>query len=213
MKKERFEEILFNLKIEREKWLTLTEIESIVLDNGRGIYPDWIHIRFLITKNNEIIIKYGNSEPYGCRLASRYSISYNNMSLSFPPENVIANSSYCKEFRLPKKGDIIRSTVGCFKILSESVISGVQAAGNTFYIDLLNPIKYNSESHLSFYDPKEYELENCIHGNEVEGIYTKFQENNGKNKKFGIQHEIIKIKNIKEINLKLLKHNKTYKLS
>ena len=34
-----------------------------------------------------------------------------------------------------------------------------------------------------------------------------------KNKKYGTQHEIINIKKIKEINLKLSKQNKTYKLT
>jgi len=40
----------------------------------------------------------------------------------------------------------------------------------------------------------------------------KFKENDGKNKKFGIQHQTIKIKDIKEINLKLSVRNKTYKI-
>lgn len=212
MKKERFEEIITNLKLEKEKWMTLTEIESIILDDGRGIYPNWVHMRFLITKNNELIIKHGGSIPYGSRLGYRYAVSYDSMSVQFPPDAVLVSSEFCGDYRLPKPGDILRSTIGPFKTLSECLIRNVERASNAFVIELSNPLRYNNETRLSFYDPKEYSADDCIHGNEVEGIYAKFQENNGKNKKFGIQHEIIKIKNIKEINLKLSKHNKTYKL-
>ena len=66
---------------------------------------------------------------------------------------------------------------------------------------------------MSFYDPSMYNNEDCIHGTEVEGVYGKFTENKGKNKKYGTQHEVINIKNIKEVNLKLSKANKTYKLT
>lgn len=213
MNKERFEEIIENLKLEREKWLTLTEIDSIVLNDGRGIYPNWVHMRFLITKENNIVIKHGSSEPYGTRFANRFSISPDCISLAFPPEAVISEIYYGGQFRLPREGDIIRSTVGCFKVLSESMITKVYNTANTFYIDVTNPIKIKPDSHLSFYDPKEFNQDSCVHASEVEGIYLKFQENNGKNKKYGVQHETIKVKQIKEINLKLSKLNKTYKLT
>jgi len=80
MKKEKYEEIIENLKLPKNTWITLTEFDSIVLSNGVGIYPNWQHMRFLLT-DNEIIIKHGYSEPYGARLAFRFSISTDGMSI------------------------------------------------------------------------------------------------------------------------------------
>lgn len=211
MKKERFEEIIANLKLEKKKWMTLTEIESIILNDGRGIYPNWVHMRFLLT-DDSIIIKHGESEPYGSRFNYRFAISNDACGLSFPPGAVLIGNPYIENFRLPKAGDIIRSTIGVDKVLSESLISRVYNASNSFTIDVVNPIRLTGDAHLSFYDPQMYNKNECIHGTEVEGIYTRFSENKGKNKKFGVQHEVINIRNIKEINLKLSKAHKTYKL-
>ena len=210
MTKEKYEEIIKNLNLEKNKWQTLTEIESIVLNDGIGIYPNWVHMRFLLT-DNEILIKHGSSVPYGSRLSCRFAISPNNMSLSFPPESVIVNSEFAVPFRKPKPGDILRATKG-EKVLCECLVSKVMNVMNGFYIDLSNPLRFSNDARLSFYDPGMYSENDCIHGTEIEGIYLKFTENHGKEKKFGIQHESIKIKEIKEINLKLLRHNKTYKI-
>ena len=214
MTKERFEEIITNLKLEKNKWITLGEIESIIFSDGTGIYPNWKHIRFLITDGNEILVRHGDSEPYGARLNYIFSLSTDGCSLSFPPGNVVAQSEYYSNFRIPKSGDIIRSTIGTEKCLSESIVSSVLNAGNMCLISTINPIVMNKESRLSFYDPSEYDADICMHSTESEGIYMKFHPNcNGKkDKKFGIYHDIIKIKNIAEINLKLFVKLKTYKL-
>ena len=94
--------------------MTLTEIESIILNDGRGIYPNWVHMRFLIT-NDSIVIKHGYSEPYGGRFNYRFAISNDAMSLSFPPSNILAPTLFTEPFRQPKVGDIVRSTIGCEK--------------------------------------------------------------------------------------------------
>lgn len=211
MKKEKYEEILNNLELPKEKWLTLTEFSSIILNNGIGIYPNWLHMRFLLL-DNEIIIKYGESQPYGARLGNRFLISNDLLSIQFPPESIIAPSVYYSTFRAPKSGDIIRSTIGTEKVISESVVENSYNGSNTFLIEVSSPIKLPKEARLSFYDPKEYNIGTCIHGTEAEGIFMKFKENNGKSKKYGIQHQIIKIKEIQEINLKLSIRNKTYKI-
>lgn len=84
MKKEKFNEIIDNLKLERNEWQYLSEIASIVLKNGRGIYPNWEYERFLIT-NKHILIKHGISEPYGARLGTNFNIGMNHMDITFPP--------------------------------------------------------------------------------------------------------------------------------
>lgn len=212
MEKEKFEEVIENLKLERYKWQYLNEFDSIEMKDGKGFYSDWKHLRFLIG-DKFIFVKHGISEPYGARLSYIFNISYDGTTVSFPPGNPVLPSDYYGEFRAPKQGDIIRSTISTTNILSESLITEVYNSGNSFIIKVLNPIKMNKESKLSFYDPTVYDKELCMHSSEVEGIYMKFKENPGKKSKYGIFHEIIKIKNIKSINLKLSVKQKTYKIS
>ena len=212
MKKEVFENFLANAKIEKNKWTSLPEIDSIVLDDGRGIYSNWMHLRFYIT-DNEIFIVHGLSEPYGARLSTRFKYSYNFMEVSFDPSNVVLKSSYYGNFRYPKAGDFLVSSDGTGNVLSTSMITETDMFINSFSIKVSNPIKDTPTSKLNFYDPNEYNANLCIHGNIEEGIYMKFKENNGKHKKdFGKYHEVIKVKNIAEINLKLAVANKTYKV-
>ena len=187
MTNEKYEEIIENLKLEKYKWITLTEFDSIVLSNGVGIYPNWQHMRFLLS-DNEIIVKHGSSEPYGARLGYRFSLAIDGSSIQFPADSIVAPSNYYTNFRKPQAGDIIRTTSGINKIVSECMISNVCNAYNGFSIDVVNPIKFPKDGRLSFYDPKQYDEKTCIHGTEAEGIYMKFKENDGKNKKYGIQH-------------------------
>ena len=51
MKTEKINEIRDQLDLEREKWYTLYDIDSIQLKNGVGIYPNWKFMRFLFTEN------------------------------------------------------------------------------------------------------------------------------------------------------------------
>ena len=60
MDKDKFEKLINELEFERNKWLDFSEIDTILLKNGRGIYPDWRHMRFMINDKNEILIKHGS---------------------------------------------------------------------------------------------------------------------------------------------------------
>lgn len=211
MEKERFEEVVENLKLEKYKWQYLNEFDSIELKNGKGYYPDWSHLRFLIG-DKFIFVKHGISEPYGARLKYIFNLSYNGMNLNFPAGNPVIPSTYYNDFRAPRVGDVIRSSEDVDKILSESIIKEVMNTGNSFIINISNPIKISKESHLSFYDPLLYNQENCMHATEVEGIYMKFKENHGKKSKYGIYQDVIRIKDIAAINLKLSVKQKTYKI-
>jgi len=211
MKIEKFNEFIENLKLERETWQLFSDIESIVTNDNIGYYPNWQHLRFLIS-DNEIYVCHGTSIPYGARLAGTFSISSDNLSLQFLPGKIIAASPYYNDFPLPKMGDIIRSTMGTNKVLSENLIINTLYSSNCYYIKLMNPLRFNENAHLSFYVPSEFDKMTCVHGTESEGIYMKFIANEGKNSKIGVYQEIIKVKNIKEINLKVNSKLKTYKI-
>lgn len=208
MKKEQFSEIIQNLKYEENEWLTLSEIDSIVLNDGRGIYPNWKHMRFKVFQDH-ILIQHGDSVPYGGRLGTMFNVSNDRLQISFPPGSILVPTDYYSEYRNPKAGDILRLTNG-HDVFSESLVQEVLPMANAFIIKLVNPIKLAKEFRVSFYDPSEYEPKLCMHSSEVEGLYMKFQVNNGKEKKQGIFHEIIKVKEIAEIKLKLSVKNKTY---
>ena len=62
------------------------------------------------------------------------------------------------------------------KILSESLITRIYNVSNMFVIDVSNPVRITTDSHLSFYDPTMFKSENCIHSTEAEGVYTIFKE-------------------------------------
>lgn len=209
MRKEQFNEIIEDLKIEKNKWLTLGEVESILLSDGRGIYPNWRHMRFKFT-DDSILIKHGDSFPYGARLGNIFNINNDMKQISFPPSSIIAPSEFYSDFRLPKSGDIVRFTNGASTLLSECLVENVLMTSNVFVIKLVNRANIGKDFRISFYDPQEYDKDICMHSSEVEGIYMKFSENDGKQRKSGIFHETIKCKEISEIMLKLAYKNKTY---
>ena len=210
MKNERFKEIINSLKIETNKWLDFSEISSILLKNGRGIYPNWLYERFLIDSSmSNIFIKHGKSTPYGARLSMAFSFPYDMSAILYQPGIIVPKTQYYPEFRNPRKGDVIRATTDNI-VISESIVDEVIYMGNSIRINLIRPlselINYRKDFLLSFFDPGEYSKENCVHSTIVEGIYMKFDENKGNRKKsFGVFEEVIKIKNIEEISFKLTK--------
>lgn len=209
---ERFNEILENLKLEKFKWLDLTgEIESLVLKNNIGIYPNWKHHRFLIT-DKSILVKHGDSVPYGARLSNIFTISADFTGITFPGKLIVPTPFY-NDFRIPKRGDILCASYDKDTVYSCVIVEEVINAMNGTFIKLSQPLKIGKEFHLSFYDPLEYLPDICMHGEYYEGIYMKFLERPGKKSKYGVFHETIKIKNIQEINLKLSAKLKTYKLT
>lgn len=214
MTKERFNEIITNLKFEKNKWYTFSEIDSIFLEDGRGIYPNWMHMRFLINEKDEILIQHGNSKPYGARLSTNLRFLIGYRAMQFHPSSFIIPTKYYTEFRYPKSGDVLIVSNGKNSIINEAIITSISVNPGLITIDLTNPIIVNQECNFSFFDPSQYEEDKCIHGTEEEGIYMKFFPNSGKNyKNFGVFHEIIKIKNIKEINLRLYVKDKKYRLN
>lgn len=204
MKREKYEDFLEQLEYSKNKWYILNDIDAIYLDNGVGIYPNWCHTRFMF-RDNDILIRHGYSIPYGARLISMYAVSSDRYNINFPPGNIISSTEFYRTFRPPKAGDILVSSDGLGNNLSESLVRQVLVSSNTVSIYLSNQVSINQNSRLSFYDPIEYKKEECSHSESVEGVYMKFNPNNGgkKDKNAGNYHEVIKIKNITEISLKL----------
>lgn len=209
MDKLKFEEIIHKLELKKEEWMDLDEIESIVLKDGRGIYPNWKYLRFLIKPDLTMLIQHGKCEPYGDRLASEFIVSYDRKTFSFKRDNVLSELSGFKPFRLPIIGDFICSTDGD-KLISEAVIVNVVNSSNMFIIDTSMPLK---PGRLSFYSATNRSWLD-MHSTHIEGKYMKFCHNDGKtDKKYGFYNEVIKFKEIKEINLKIgSKKYKTFKI-
>jgi hypothetical protein len=221
MEKEKFEEIVSKLNYEREKWLMLHEIDSIILSSGRGLYPSWKNTRYLITKDNKILVKHGKVEPYGARMSGLIFMSGDFMSMTFnlSSQGILIESSsfYNGSFRQPKMGDVVRASENLITVYGQSHIKAVRYTLNSVVIDLWEPLNVPKSGKLSFYDPTVYssDVDNCIHATIYEGIYMHFISNESKKKsKYGLFHEEVKIKDIKEINLTVGKefYNKTYKL-
>jgi hypothetical protein len=220
MEREKFDEISGKLKYEREKWLLFHEIDNIILKSGKGFYPDWKYLRFLITKDSKILVRHGVSKPYGARISGLTMVSNDYTSLYFTKTDKgipIENSSFYNEwFRQPKAGDMVRVSENLTRSYGESMIKDVTYTFNSVIVNMWMPIVFPSTGKISFYDPGILkDTENCIHSTIHEGIYMHFEPNQSKSKsKFGLHHEVINIKDIKEINLKVGKEyfNKTYKL-
>lgn len=219
MEREKFEEIINKLGYEREKWLFFHEISRILLIDGKGIYPNWKNLKFLITKDNKILIRHGTVKPYGARFAPSFMPSGDFKSISFPKTekgiNIESSSFYNEWFRQPKFGDILRVTDGA-KTYGESVITDIQFSLSTILVSLAHPLRFPNTARLSFYDPSYLnDRDNCIHSSVSEGIYMYFVPNVSKDKKkFMPYHEVVKYKDIKAIELKVGQEylNKTYKL-
>lgn len=211
MEREKFEKFLTNAKIEKYKWCQLEEIDSFVLNNGIGIYPNWKHLRFYIS-DKEILVEHGTSVPYGGRLSSTHRFSYDYLDIAFMPNLIIQPSKYYQDLPEPKTGDILVSTDGD-RVLSESIIMMVSKYTNETSIHVATSIKNTSSSKISFYDPSKYDKALCNHNTVDEGIYMRFCPNQSKKVKDGLPyHDSFKIKDITEIHLSL-KCNKIYKVN
>jgi hypothetical protein len=220
MEKEKFREIVSKLGYERDKWLTFQEIDSIVLKSGRGFYPSWKFLKFLITKEDRILVKHGLSEPYGARLSGLSMVSADATMLYFKPSATgmfqIEPSPVYGDFRQPRVGDAVRATEGLSVSHGESMVMEVKMSFNASILILSHTLNVPKGSRLSFYDTSVYsDRENCVHSTMSEGIYMHFVPNQSKRKFQGsFFHEEIKFRDIKEINLSVGReyYNKTYKL-
>lgn len=212
MKKEKFEEFVENLELEKEKWITLDEVDSIILSNGVGIYPDWKHLRFRI-KDSEILIQHGDSSPYGARLGTRYQMDFSRTGITYPSNNIVPDTQYYYNFRNPVAGDVIRASEHG-EAKDEVVIIETIPTIAGLYIELARPVAFSNEMLFSFYDPMQFEKDNCMHSDIVDGIFMKFNPNLGKLRKDGVYHDSIKVKDISEIRLKIKskRQNRIYKI-
>lgn len=213
MKKEVFSKILSDLNIALNEWTDLYEIDGIILTNGRGIYPDWRHMRFLITDSYDILIRYGSSKPYGARLTNLFNISIDGQDIMLNTADLIPDSIFYPGFRYPQVGDILRYTRGK-SLLNESPIISARVCANQTNISLGMPLTLRTKGMLSFYDPLEYTSgTECMHSNPIEGVYMKFTPNELNNvKRYGGYHESIRCKDISEVVLKVVskRFQKTY---
>lgn len=210
MTKEKYEEFIKNLNIEKNKWYVLNDINSIIQKDGVGTYPKWTNLRFAFRENN-ILVCHGKPKIYGARLSTRFNVSTDRVNISFPPGSIVINNF--ETFREPKIGDIIVSSDGVGNILSESIITSIKYGLNMTTITVMTPVKLNQNAKLSFYDPEVKLSQMSIHGTIQEGIYIDFIPNDsGKIYNDLKYHEVIKVKNIVEINLNLRTKNKTYKI-
>lgn len=213
MTQEKYEEIIGKLGYERDKWLLLHEIDRIQLRNGRGIYPNWRHLRFML-KKDKLLIQHGKSYPYGARLNGAFDVSSDHMAIYFKPGNrglqLDPSSFYTEGFRQPKVGDTIKVTEGHNKQYGQSIIKDIKRTIDSIMVFLWTPIKFPSTGRVSFFDTDIFntKADNCIHGNVNEGIYMVFEPNKSKK----IYQEEIKIKDILSIDLLIGREffNKTY---
>jgi len=214
MKKFQLDDIISQLDIPRNKWLILNDFSAIILESGRGIYPNWEHIRFLITDKSEILIRYGESKAYGARLPFTFDYRPGSDFIEFSGRLKIEDCKYYKDFRCPKQGDMIRITKMNGETLGEAMVTSTTDFMTTTLIKLSNPMMFERGAGMSFYDPIVYATqESPMHSSIVPGIYMGFTPNFSKvrNKRFGCCHELIRPKDIKEIHF-MLKSDRVYKV-
>jgi hypothetical protein len=220
MEKGKFREILAGLSLQREKWLTLHEVESIVLKSGRGVYPSWKFLRFMVTHDDRIIVRHGKSVPYGARISGLSMISGDMKSLYFSPSKdgvQIESSPLYGEFRQPRVGDTVRVTEGLGVSHGEALIVDRTAAINAVILTIAQPLHIPRTGKLSFYDTSVYsDSENCVHSSVNEGVYMHFQPNQSKRKYRGHwYHEEIRPSDVQEIRLSVggEYYSKNYKIT
>lgn len=219
MEKEKFREIVSKLGYERDKWLTFQEIDSVITKSGKGFYPNWKFLKFMVTPDDRLLVKHGKSEPYGARLSGLSMVSSDSTMLYFRPSEKgiqIESSPLYGEFRQPRVGDTVRVTEGLTVCHGESVVMEVKPTFNSVILVLSHPLNIPRSARLSFYDTSVYaDRDNCVHSTMSEGIYMHFVPNRSKKRFRGSEfHEEIRFKDISEINLSVGREyfSKTYKL-
>lgn len=191
MKKREYEEIVNNICPDCNKYISPEHIDAIELTNGMIFKPVWTDNR-ISRDNKKIYFLYGKQKPYGGRLPTWFSFSYDRRSIRFP-EQIIVNTGGYGEFRIPKVNDIIVYSKNG-KTISKSVITYVKITSNLTIIEVATPLHGELGGLLSFYDQNEYEPDLCMHGSIYCGLYLKFIPHN--NKKYNYKISRRKIKNI-----------------
>lgn len=183
------------IEIERNKWLSLENIESIVLRNNKIIYPDFNKYRFYFD-NKFMYIKHGNVVPYGICFA-QFNVSRGGKNIEVK-HKYVANKFY-NEFRKPQKDDTL-----FFKndnSILEYKIANVIEHNNGINIELYSyydPFKLLKDYNCGFYDPK-MKTDKSMHYYQ-NYLFMNFVEKNIKNNKKIEFSERIPLLFIKSIN-------------
>lgn len=191
MKKREYEEIVNNVCPDCNKYISPEHIESIELKNGMMFKPVWTDNR-IARDNKNLYFLYGKQVPYGGRLPTWFSLSYDRRDVRFPGIVQTSTGGY-GEYREPRVNDILVYTIDG-KIVSTSLIVYVKISSNLTIIELAKPLTGPLGGLLSFYDQTEYDKDMCMHGTLLPGLYLKFQPHN--NKKYNYKIPRQKIKNI-----------------
>ena len=172
---EQIKNVFDELNFEENKEYLFTEIKAIILNNGRIIVPNYLYNRFIILKNSIGII-YGESEPIGARLPLNFSLNGNNDTLTFPEPLKIYDNEFYQDFRRPEFSDRLRVSSSLTKYkdyVIESVIDDDFTTRIKIFGHFGNIVP--GESKISFFNPKTYDLDDCILGSINEGIYHHFE--------------------------------------
>jgi len=207
MKREKFEEMISQLKYEKNKWLTLPDVSSIMLDSGVEIYPNPKRIKFFI-KDEIIYVRYGRLKPYGARINALISIASDYSAFTFargPLGLQVDDSSFpgTEKFRHPVAGDNIVFSNGN-TVYGEAAIKEIRGSINSVIVYTWNPIRIQAGAKASYYDPNVLarSKQDCAHSTLGEGIFMKFESNQKSRKTtFGEYHQEIDISDIAEIKI------------
>ena len=172
---EQIKNVFDELKFEENKEYLFTEIKAIILNNGRIIVPNYLYNRFIILKNSLGII-YGESEPIGARLPLNFSLNGTKDTLVFPEILRISDNEFYQNFRRPEFSDRLRvsSSLTNYK---DYIIESVEDDSFTTRIKILGNFTnlVPGESKISFFNPKTYDLDDCVLGSINEAIYPHFE--------------------------------------
>lgn len=198
MKRKEIENFLNEHNLEENKYVHFKKIKSIKLKTGREIIPDWLHLRMCFSEKG-IKLQYGSSIPFGGRLIDIVQFSADLKSI------IIKESATIKtldgDFRFPKIGDKVRSSLSNKITLSEAfIVNIIRNCNGLIHLNLSQQI--SNEGRLSIYDPMD-RTDYDSTGDVVEGIYMRFIPNRESISKKETIHEIIKYQDITEISVNI----------
>ena len=189
------------------QWHGYLDIESIQLRDGRGIYPDWRHLRFLCD-GKDILIRHGRSSPYGGRISGLFMISEAGNPIVTPLGSgelkAIPSEAY-GFYRDFAPGDTLTVSIDG-KHVGQSLITSVQRYVSDKRIFLATPLIGDMRrAEFGFYDTMLYNsnVSECLHGILADRIYERFVPNPGRNSRYGEYQESIRIKDIDRIFLRV----------
>ena len=137
---------------------------------------------------------------------STFSISgdYKSLFISYVQSGIIGiEDGLGNRFRQPRIGDKIVITGKGGKVYSDSTIIDIKRDMSSLILELTSPV---SKGKISYFDPSVFNnSEHLLHSDLYEGMYFSFESNEGKrnHKEYGIYHEHIRVKHIKEFDIQV----------